>query len=620
MIVCPECQFENPEANKFCQRCGSSLVTQTCPICDSEVSWTAKDCPECGAMVAQEWLAIAYPLQPESEQTPFSPLDLSERYQALVPPETPTSEIRVWDSQPLQKTYLETLIEQQDGSETAAATGPIADDPNIEFWRQVGVCDPAIPYLVLQESLSPAIPVLQDTWQKEGHGMIVVEHRADWDLLIEAWGSEAIPFSQLLYWLDETLRLWSELAKFHCCQSLLTDENLRLDEDQLLCFALLLPDPADQAAPPLSELGQLWKRLFAESGRTLYGPMLTLLERLGEGEIETVDQARTELQAIARQQEIEEATPTADNDPTPEPVSTEEDPDKMVYRGMGDDMPTVVLPMQLLSLSDAGFTDIGQQRDHNEDHFGIETSTVRRENVMSKHVQSNGLYIVCDGMGGHAAGEVASAMAVETLQQYFQTHWSDRSQLPDEDTIREGILITNEKLYSVNMKNARSGSGRMGTTLVMVLVSDINIAIAHVGDSRVYRITRKHGVEQLTVDHEVGQREILRGVDPQDAYARPDAYQLTQVLGPRDNDYVHPDVQFIELNEDTLLLLCSDGISDNDLIEQHYATYLTPLIASKANLDSGIIDLVDFANEFNGHDNITGVVIRIKMRPNADQF
>ncbi|WP_334310531.1 serine/threonine phosphatase [Spirulina subsalsa] len=620
MIVCPECQFENPEANKFCQRCGSSLVTQTCPICDSEVSWTAKDCPECGAMVAQEWLAIAYPLQPESEQTPFSPLDLSERYQALVPPETPTSEIRVWDSQPLQKTYLETLIEQQDGSETAAATGPIADDPNIEFWRQVGVCDPAIPYLVLQESLSPAIPVLQDTWQKEGHGMIVVEHRADWDLLIEAWGSEAIPFSQLLYWLDETLRLWSELAKFHCCQSLLTDENLRLDEDQLLCFALLLPDPADQAAPPLSELGQLWKRLFAESGRTLYGPMLTLLERLGEGEIETVDQARTELQAIARQQEIEEATPTADNDPTPEPVSTEEDPDKMVYRGMGDDMPTVVLPMQLLSLSDAGFTDIGQQRDHNEDHFGIETSTVRRENVMSKHVQSNGLYIVCDGMGGHAAGEVASAMAVETLQQYFQTHWSDRSQLPDEDTIREGILITNEKLYSVNMKNARSGSGRMGTTLVMVLVSDINIAIAHVGDSRVYRITRKHGVEQLTVDHEVGQREILRGVDPQDAYARPDAYQLTQALGPRDNDYVHPDVQFIELNEDTLLLLCSDGISDNDLIEQHYATYLTPLIASKANLDSGIIDLVDFANEFNGHDNITGVVIRIKMRPNADQF
>nr|WP_072620294.1 serine/threonine phosphatase [Spirulina major] len=620
MIVCPECQFENPEANKFCQRCGSSLVTQTCPICDSEVSWTAKDCPECGAMVAQEWLAIAYPLQPEPEQTPFSPLDVSERYQALVPPETPTSEIRVWDSQPLQKTYLETLIEQQDGSETAAATGPIADDPNIEFWRQVGVCDPAIPYLVLQESLSPAIPVLQDTWQRDGHGIIVVEHRADWDLLIDAWGSEAIPFSQLLYWLDETLRLWSELAKFHCCQSLLTDENLRLDEDQLLCFALLLPDPAEQGAPPLRELGQLWKRLFSASGRTLYGPMMTLLERLSEGEIETVDQARTELQAIARQQEIEEATPTADTDPTPDPVNTEEDPDKMVYRGMGDDMPTVVLPMQLLSLSDAGFTDIGQQRDHNEDHFGIETSTVRRENVMSKHVQSNGLYIVCDGMGGHAAGEVASAMAVETLQQYFQTHWSDRSQLPNEDIIREGILITNEKLYSVNMKNARSGSGRMGTTLVMVLVSDINIAIAHVGDSRVYRVTRKHGVEQLTVDHEVGQREILRGVDPQDAYARPDAYQLTQALGPRDNDYVHPDVQFIELNEDTLLLLCSDGISDNDLIEQHYATYLTPLIASKANLDSGIIELVDFANEFNGHDNITGVVIRIKMRPNADQF
>lgn len=643
MIICPECQFENPEANKFCQRCGSSLTVQECPECGAEVSWTAKDCDQCGAQVAKPLLAIALPLAeakpaPEpidaqasselestlptgGEPEPLNPLDPQQRYQPLDPDEPPANpaQLKVWDSQPLQKTYLDLLVEQQDQSDTAPAEDATLDqDPNVEFWRHLGVIDAAIPYLVLQESLSPAIPVLQDTWQGENASVIVIDYRSDWDQLSQAWGSEAIPFSQLLYWLDETLRLWTELAKFRCCQSLLTDSNLRLDEDQLLCFAQLLPDPLDQPAPSLSALGQVWKRLFSASGRTLYGPMITLLDRFEGGELLTVEAARAELQAIARQQEVEETeTPTdlADLDLEPQ-----DDPDKITYRGMGDDMPTVVLPMQLLSLADAGFTDIGQQRDHNEDHFGIETSMVRRENAMSKQIQAHGLYIVCDGMGGHAAGEVASAMAVETLQQYFATHWSDRTQLPDESVIREGILMTNEKLYAVNMKNARSGSGRMGTTLVMVLVQDINVAIAHVGDSRVYRITRKQGIEQLTIDHEVGQREILRGVDPQDAYARPDAYQLTQALGPRDNDYVHPDVQFLELNEDTLLLLCSDGLSDNDLLEKHYGEYLVPLIASKANLDSGLIKLIDFTNEYNGHDNITGILIRIKMRPNADQF
>ena len=90
--------------------------------------------------------------------------------------------------------------------------------------------------------------------------------------------------------------------------------------------------------------------------------------------------------------------------------------------------------------------------------------------------------------------------------------------------------------------------------------------IAHVGDSRIYKFTRQEGVVQLTVDHEVGQREIQRGVEPEVAYARPDAFQLTQALGPRDNKLVHPDVDFLELNKDTLLLLCTDGLSDNNMM------------------------------------------------------
>ncbi len=158
----------------------------------------------------------------------------------------------------------------------------------------------------------------------------------------------------------------------------------------------------------------------------------------------------------------------------------------------------------------------------------------------------------------------------------------------------------------------------MGTTLVMLLIQDTQAAVAHVGDSRLYRLTRKGGLEQITVDHEVGQREISRGVEPSVAYTRPDAYQLTQALGPRDEHSISADVQFLDIAEDTLFILASDGLSDNDLLETRYSTHLLPLLSSGANLETGVRDLIDLANDYNGHDNITIVLIRAKVRPNLD--
>jgi protein phosphatase len=142
--------------------------------------------------------------------------------------------------------------------------------------------------------------------------------------------------------------------------------------------------------------------------------------------------------------------------------------------------------------------------------------------------------------------------------------------------------------------------------------------VAHVGDSRLYRVTRKQGLEQITIDHEVGQREISRGVEPNIAYSRPDAYQLTQALGPRDNNFISPEVQFLEINQDALFVLTSDGLSDNDLLEKHWQTNLVNLISSEANLEKGVRDLIDLANLYNGHDNITAVLIRAKVRPNLE--
>jgi serine/threonine protein phosphatase PrpC len=282
----------------------------------------------------------------------------------------------------------------------------------------------------------------------------------------------------------------------------------------------------------------------------------------------------------------------------------------------GDDLPTMVLPMKLIGLEDAGCSDIGRQREHNEDYYAIQADVKKLESQNGRSLKAKGLYILCDGMGGHAGGEVASALAVNTLQQYFQERWKDR--LPNEATIREGILLANKAIYTLNQENASSGSGRMGTTVVLVLIQDTEAAIAHVGDSRLYRYSRRRGLEQLTVDHEVGQREIQRGVEPAIAYGRPDAYQLTQALGPRDEHFVNPDVQFVELNEDLLLLLCSDGLTDNNLLETHTESHLDPMLDGHISLDNGVSHLIDLANQHNGHDNITAIAIHARVRPNLE--
>jgi protein phosphatase len=293
-----------------------------------------------------------------------------------------------------------------------------------------------------------------------------------------------------------------------------------------------------------------------------------------------------------------------------------------------DDLPTIVLPMQLSGLEDAARTDVGQQREHNEDCFGVNVLVNKIDGLTGRKLHARALYILCDGMGGHAGGEVASQLAVDTLQTYFQDYWQSRPEetpltgfkVPSAEVLKSAVQAANQAIYDQNQSDSRLGSGRMGTTLVMMLLCDTVAAVVHVGDSRLYRYTRKRGLEQVTLDHEVGQREILRGIDPQMAYSRPDAYQLTQALGPRDESFVNPDVQFVEVNEDTLFLLASDGLTDNDLLESNIQEAVDPLLSSQSSLDQGVKLLIDLANRQNGHDNITVLAVRAKVRPNLQNF
>ncbi|MEQ9671236.1 serine/threonine phosphatase [Coleofasciculus sp. G2-EDA-02] len=546
-------------------------------------------------------------------------LDVQQRYRLIEPlnrdtlaniPVGSETSVQVLDCQPFQKSLLEALLEQQSG-EFPSPSSSILGIPAI-----------AQPYLALKQSHYPTVPEVHDAWQQDNQAVMLIQDRSGWQLLSDLWGSEELSTLQLLYWLDEMARLWQALESWNCCQSLLEINNLRVDEDQVLGLARLYHDPEDEP-PTLEDLGQMWRLLFNQSQRTQLTSLGTVFRQMCTQEITTIDQLRSELEAIAHAEEEaqEEQATTVTLDMAD---YTSEEAMSLLGMSLGDTVgtyddggPTVVLPMQLLSLDDVGCTDIGRQRDHNEDCFGIQAQIKKHETPIGRTLDARGLYILCDGMGGHAAGEVASSMAVEKLEEYFQDHWQE--ELPTQETIREAVRLTNQEIYDVNQQNARSGSGRMGTTLAMMLVQNTKVAIAHVGDSRLYRLTRKGGLEQLTVDHEVGQREIKRGVEEAIAYSRPDAYQLTQALGPRSDQFVNPDINFLELNEDTLFILCSDGLSDNELIENHWQTHLAPLLSSRANLEQGILQLVDLANEQNGHDNITAILIRVKVRPNFQQ-
>jgi len=650
MLVCLQCGFENPNSNKFCQECGASLTQNTCPECNSLVPFDALNCQSCGAIAGVIWRAIVLGSKKPSDAANSVPciktadfLDFQQRYkllEALQPASEMGVSARVIDCQPLQLSLLEAFARQE--AEEAGSGFSV---------NSLAVPPSAQPYLELGSQFHQAVPAIHDAWFQEGQEILLLVDRSGLPGMIELWQDNTLemPQIQLLQWMYEMVELWEALEPWNCQQSLLELENLKVGEDNALCLQQLYFTPSGVKFT-LSDLGHVWHRLFDESQRTHFGNISLLLADVDNGKLSAPFEVRSQIEAIAQELQAEIDNPSREFNDLADLLDMDTDADDLPVTSVPqpavptgtpielanvaptqvssddehetDTEPTVVLPMQLFSLDDVGRTDVGRQRQHNEDYYGIETQVTRLESPTGKTLHVRNLYILCDGMGGQADGEIASTMAVDTLRRYFKQHWQSQpftetnGKLPPSHVLNEAIQQANKAIYDVNQQNARSGIGRMGTTLVMALISDAELAIANVGDSRLYRYTRKRGLEQLTVDHEVGQREIQRGVDAEIAYARPDAYQLTQALGPRDENFVKPDLHYLELNEDSLLLLCSDGLSDNDLLETHCKTHIEPLLSSQTNLEQGVNKLIELANEYNGHDNITAIAIRAKVRPN----
>jgi serine/threonine protein phosphatase PrpC len=562
MLVCHQCSLNNPLHHNFCQKCGFSLVCRWAVVFDHFPDDGETTTPQLndGQLSARPYLGARYQqLESEVKKSP-----------------TQTTLVKVLDSLPQQSSPLQELMKQQPVDTDPARLGQLPTVfPEWELWEKGGISQEARPYLALKPLLSEHIPQLYDAWHRNDQTVLILEsHDGDATLFDRCQEPQQSP-SQLSEWCNTLLQLWVYLEPWAVRTSLLDSDNLFVHDNQQIYCQRLIPEILEQPLS-LEYLVDFWWKLLPDS-------------KLRSSLIE-IKQTENNLTIERLEQHLRQVKTQAENNQTTDKTLT---------------------PVTVQGLEAAAATDVGQQRDHNEDFYSIETNYRIKQNPEGINSEYQGLYILCDGMGGHAAGEVASAMAIQKLQNYWGKNWQDV--LPSSEEIQQSILFTNQALFEINQDKAAAGNGRMGTTLVMVMIQGNQVAVAHVGDSRCYILEAHGNPVQITLDHEVGQREILRGVEPEIAYGRHDSYQLTQAIGPRDEDSIDPEIQFFSLREDTLILLASDGLTDQDLLEIHGEELLRPMVRKDISLSAGVNKLVEFGNIYNGHDNITTIAVLVSI-------
>jgi PPM family protein phosphatase len=234
----------------------------------------------------------------------------------------------------------------------------------------------------------------------------------------------------------------------------------------------------------------------------------------------------------------------------------------------------------------AAVTDRGRKRPSNEDAYGISVES--------------GVYVVCDGMGGAAAGEIASTIAVDEFLRQL-TRRSPANQIPQPDAAQDAICAANDAIYSRAQRNQRLNG--MGTTLVALAAREQHVWVLNVGDSRCYRL-RHRKLEQLTTDHSLVEEQVRLGrMTPREALHSPLKNVITRALGTQSQ--VTPDVFELEAEAGDLFLLCSDGLT-RELSDET----IEGMLSRDLPLEKLSMQLVEAAKKAGGHDNITCVLVR----------
>lgn len=255
-----------------------------------------------------------------------------------------------------------------------------------------------------------------------------------------------------------------------------------------------------------------------------------------------------------------------------------------------------------LAVEVVGKTDVGSVRTNNEDNFGYDARY--------------GIFVVCDGMGGQAAGEVASKMGVDTILHYFRT--AGRSERPAQTrravdglsplgrVLLTAMSLANREIYEAGKKN-QSKAG-MGSTMVAALLRDGMICVGNVGDSRIYLI-RNGVIHQLTDDHSLVMEQVRRGyLTLQQAEASDLRNVILKAMGSEEE--IDADIDDLIALPGDVLLLTSDGLTrnlhDDDILR---------IVASSRTLEQACTSLIQTAKDRTADDNVTCLLLRIVQRP-----
>ncbi len=250
----------------------------------------------------------------------------------------------------------------------------------------------------------------------------------------------------------------------------------------------------------------------------------------------------------------------------------------------------------MMRVKACGLSDVGLTRLHNEDYFQID--------------DQNHLYVVADGMGGHSHGEVAAQIAVTAIRDYVAGADPDATRPPSDSrlALHSNLLKTAVRTAHQNVLRAISKDGSlygMGTTVVGMLLSGSVAAVAHVGDSRAYRL-RDGRLDQLTQDHTWVNEQVVAGfLSKEQARSHPLKNVVTRALGGESDVVV--DVREVEVRPGDLFLLCSDGLTgmlnDSDIRDR---------LASGRSLHEICRGLINDSNSRGGIDNITVVLLAVE--------
>ncbi|MBV6425221.1 MAG: Protein phosphatase PrpC [Steroidobacteraceae bacterium] len=245
-----------------------------------------------------------------------------------------------------------------------------------------------------------------------------------------------------------------------------------------------------------------------------------------------------------------------------------------------------------------GLTDTGRVREHNEDTIAVDSDL--------------GLLVLADGMGGYNAGEVASGIAVKTIvnlvreamEREDMTVIDPATKLTRPSIIlRDAITRANKIIYQTARSQPQCEG--MGTTVVSALLFDNMISIAHVGDSRLYRL-RSNKFEQVTMDHSLLQELVDRGFySPEEAQRAANKNYVTRALGVEAN--VEVELQEVPVQKGDHYVLCSDGLCD--MVEDS-DIHLT-INTFSDNLDTVVKHLIQLANDNGGRDNVSVVMAQV---------